>query len=310
MRTFLVSLLLIVAIKVSAQYPFPDKAFCEQIAGRTLAVELIKETDQNAKNVNAAIKEIFDEYWKFTPVEYVTTKRRIDILSKKDVKYVVLTQGDDKNQIKRTGHIDKFGMRTSSRTESVRTFKYTVFTFDFYNFKLLLPTKKKVRTITEIGFPNGDLAKMDYLFLVQQLNRLITNSLAGTPMEEFYSVDRNIETVKGLNLVILEDYIKPKERDVIGENYDYKYQLVDFKGYEDVILNRTPGNCYAKIIWSNQHKIYMWVVVNAENGDILSQLSFGGVKFGSHHTANEIIKAAHFKQIYNKFGQKINDRYN
>lgn len=310
MRTFLVSLLLIVSIKVSAQYPFPDKELCDQIAGRTLAVELIKETDDNAKNLNAAIKEVFNQNWKMTPVEFITSKQRQQILDKKDTKYVVLTQAEDLKTIKRTGHIDKYGMRTFARIESVRSFKYTVFSFEYYNFRLLLPTSKKNKLVTQIGFPNGDLSKIDYLFLIQQLNKLIDSSINATPMNEFYNVDRNIEAIKGKNLVILSDFIKPKEVEKISENYDYKYELVDFTAYEDVILNKKPGNCYTRIIWSNQHEIYMWVIVDAENGDILSLMSFGGVKFGSHHTANDIIKAGHFKYVYNNKAQKFNDRYN
>ncbi|MFC2151831.1 hypothetical protein ACFLSE_04820, partial [Bacteroidota bacterium] len=79
--------------------------------------------------------------------------------------------------------------------------------------------------------------------------------------------------------------------------------------YEDIILNKTPEKGYVKIIWSNQIRMYEWIVVDAQNGDILSQLSFGGVKFGRSHKANEIINVKHLKHILNKTGQNMNNRY-
>lgn len=308
MRIILALLFCICFFSVKAQYVFPDKALCEQIANRTLAVELLNETDQSAKNLNQAIKDVFNEYWKFSPIEYITIKRRTEIMNKKDTKYIVLMQREDSRVDKRHGTIDANGVRHFGNQGNI-PFSYTVFEFAFYNFRLLMPTNKKPEVITEIGFPNSDLAKIDYIFLVQQLNRLISNSLSGTPMDEFYNIDRNMEKCRNSTLVILKDFIKPKELDEIEKNYEYKYELVDYSGYEDIIIKMKPGNVYTKIIWSNQHQIYMWVVVDPVDGSILSQMGFGGIKFGPKHTANEIIKASHFKQIYNKTGQKFNNKY-
>ena len=169
---------------------------------------------------------------------------------------------------------------------------------------------KKIKDITSIGLASSDLSSIDYLYVVQQLNLLIKASIEETPMKDYYNVERNISKCKELNLIILKDFIKEKDKSNLNTYYKNKCELVDYKTYENAILNKMQDVAYTKIIWSNQHKIYVWVVVNAENGETLSLLSFGGVKFGRSHEANDIIKVKHFKYIESKGGQKFNDKYN
>lgn len=188
-------------------------------------------------------------------------------------------------------------------------YSYVAFTFAYYHFHMLIPMGKKLRDVTTIGMASGDLSGIDYLYVVQQLNRLIKASIEETPMKEYYNVDRNIQKCKEMNLYILKDFVKEKEQSKIGEYYKNSFELVDFKTYEDAILNKTKGVAYTKIIWANQLKMYAWVVVNAENGETLSLLTFGGVKFGRSHEANDIIKVNHFKYIEFKGGQNFNNKY-
>jgi len=301
MKLLLTFLTLLVATNTFAQYIFPEKELCEELKKRTLAVQLINEKSDLDKNTNNTLKEVFNENWDLTPIEFVTPAESKRILKEKDTKYVVLTQKDEVANDERTEWRDSKGNFSPS--------KEVVFTFAYYGFDLKMPTEKKAKIITSVGMANGDLSRIDYLFLTQQLNKLIKNSLAETPMNEFYNVDRNIEKCQNYTLVILKDFIKEKEIDKISELYPHNYELVDFKTYEDIVLNKTPKKGYIKIIWSNQIKMYEWIVIDAQNGDILSQMSFGGIKFGSSHKANEIINVKHLKHILNKTGQKMNNRY-
>lgn len=313
MKTLLSILFFTYALSVSAQYEVPPKDYSEEVKNRILAVELISEVDENSKNLNSSLKQTFEENWKWSKIEYLTPSEIEQILDEKNADYLVLKQEKTTKKEIRTGYIDSNGKRHKvgmGGTDNRGTFSYTAFSFGYYEFNLILPTSKKPKTLTSIGLANGDLSSIDFLYVVQQLNRLVQASLEETPMEDFYNVERNIAACKELELAILTDFIKEKEKNDIGNYYTYNFELVNFAKYEDLILKKTQGVGYVKIIWSNQHSNYAWIVVNAENGETLSLLTFGGVKFGRSHEANDIIKAKHYKYITGKTGQKINDKYN
>ena len=122
-------------------------------------------------------------------------------------------------------------------------------------------------------------------------------------------MEGNIEKIKSSTLLILKDFYKEKDIKKMSSHYNYTYEIVDFKNYENSILNFEKGKTYQKIMWNDFLGLYIWVVVDCESGKILAQTSFGGVTFGRYHTANEIIKAKHFKYATSKFAQKVNSRH-
>ena len=73
-------------------------------------------------------------------------------------------------------------------------------------------------------------------------------------------------------------------------------------------LAKFHAKIYIKILWNDYQNAYMWVTIDTETGRVLSQMSFGGIKFGVEHNANELIKAKHLKYATNKTFQKVNSR--
>lgn len=313
MKKALTILAVAFSCSVYAQYEYPDKELCEELKNRTLVIQLLEETSDTEKYLNNALKEVFSS-WELTPVEFMTWESISDILDSKNTDYALLLQDEELREDIRSRSVDEYGKKVfgaaSSETGKM-AFKqyYVAFTFSYYNFDLILTTSKKEKYITSVGFANGDLSKIDYLFLYQQLNNLIGSSLNDVPAKEFYNVEENIAACKENKLVLLRDFFKEKDIPKIEENYPHKYELVDFAGYQDVILNKSEKVMYSKIIWSNQINMYEWVAVDAQTGKILSQMTFGGVKFGRDHEANDIIKSKHLKFITNKTAQKINSKY-
>ena len=309
MKHLLTVLFLAISLNNFAQYEFPQKELCEEMQKRILAVQLLDGDNESNKNLNSALKSVMDENWKWTAIEYISSENIEKILKEKNTKYAVLTQHGDMREDVRSGFIDENGRpHRIGVAGGNQTFKYTAFTFSFYNFELLLPNNKKSSTITEIGFANSELTRIDYIYLAQQLNHLISNSLKETPMKEFFNVERNNKACTERTLVILKDFIREKEISDISKYYEHPYKLVDFDQYQDIIINKKPGYGYAKIIWSNQLNMYAWVVADSETGETISLLTFGGVKFGRHHDANDIIKVNHLKYVTSKM-QKINNKY-
>lgn len=296
------------SLAVMAQYDVPKKEYCDELKNRTLAIELLEGNSETVTNLNKTLKEVFTDEWKWSGIEFLSKSEIDNILDSKNTNYFVLRQSSTAKEDIRRGYIDKYGRRSNVGIGS--SYSYVAFSFAYYDFNLLMPTNKKPIKVMDVGLANGDLARIDFLYVAQQLNRHIKASIDEVGMKEFYNIERNIEACKNKKIIILQDFIKGKERAKIGNYYKGEYELVDYNAYQDVILKQTPGNAYVKIIWSNQHKLYVWVVADAETGETLSLLSFGGVKFGHNHKANDIIKVKHFQYIDFKKGQKFNDKYN
>lgn len=307
--SLILTTLFFTVLSTFAQNPYPDQEDAAKVLERTLVVQLLNEGSETAKFRNDALREVFMENWTLTPIAFKNNYEIKKLKSSKTKdKYVFLTQSDEMAEDIRTSSgkgRNKNGLKSGSFGN-----KYVAFSFSHYDFFLEIMEKKRRPTvITTIGMANGELLKPDYLYLCQQLRLLVESSAKGIEEKEFYNVNENINFITNNKLLLLKDFFKEKDLDNIPSKYGYKYELVDYEKYEDIILNKEKGYAYVKIIWSTQHSLYMWITVNSEDGTIKSIMGFGGVKFGSHHDANEIIKAKHLNYISNAKMQNFNNKY-
>jgi hypothetical protein len=308
---FLLGLFVLMPDQMMAQYIFPDQALCQELQQRTLVVQLLDERGEEEKYLNEALKSEFKS-WVITPVVFLGGKEVDQLLKNRDTRYAILTQNVELAKDVRSRNVDQNGRLTVATGEKgtfVYKQYYTAFSFSHYNFDLILPDAKKSKTITSVGFANGDLSRVDYVYLVQQLSRLVQASLDGVSLSAFYDPSANVASVRSSKLLLFQDFFKEKELNQIPEYYEAEYELVDMARYQDAILYRSEGVCYVKIIWSDQLAMYEWIVVNASDGKILSQVGFGGVKFGSSHDANELIQVKHLKYVTNEKAQQFNNKY-
>lgn len=310
-----IHLLLIVFISINAfsQYNYPKQELAQQVLKSKLAIQLYSENSEEDKHSNQAIKEIFNQEWKLTEIEFFTKEEINKLKSENNKEYAYLVFDESLRSDVRSGYISPNGKITrigvSDNPVSTR-FSYTAFSFTYFEYALQVINKKdKLKNVTEICFANGELSKIDYLFITQQLERLLKHSSEQNSSKKYYDAKANIERIKSTELLLLDNFFREKDKKKMDKFYDFKYKLVNMTEYEDAILNKQAEKTYVKIIWSQHHNMYMWLVVNADNGAIVAQTGFGGVKFGRHHNANEIIKAKHLKYITSKMAQKVNSRY-
>ena len=302
MKTILTILaLLFISAFSFAQNPFPSKELTDQVYKRKLVVQLFTVNNSLDSLLNEDLKEIIKSSWQISEVEFMTPEQINRVNN--NPKYALLIHGDTLKNV-RVSHT-----RTVPGGGYYYRDTYVAFTFSFYNFTLTLKAGDEDKTVTDIGFANGDLSRSDFIYLCQQLNNLLTASRNNVPKSTFYDVPSNIEKCKTYTLVLLEDLFKPEDRENMSKLYTGKYKFVKGAEYEKIIADRQPQMGYVKIIWSNQHRLYLWIVVDAENGRVISQMGFGGVSFGSEQHANEIIKGKHLKYCQDKFSQNLNNRY-
>lgn len=319
MKNIVRAFILFSFFNVFPQYEYPSKENAEATLQKTLAVQIMDESDDYGKYTNEAIKEIFNNNWKLTDIEFFS-KGEIDALKDaKNAKYAYLTHNEALLKETRMEHVStdpnsttfgrRYGMGVNAPIKSV-SYQRIAFTFAHYSYDLeIFGKKNKPVSVTEIGFANGELSRIDFLFLCQQLTHLLNSAASDVPQKEYYNVERNIEKNQNSQLILPKDLFREKDIKKMDSYYDHDFELVDGEKYQSVIMNKESGKTYLKIIWSHQHKMYLWIVVNAVDGMITAQTGFGGVKFGKKQKANKTIKAKHLKYITSKMAQKVNNRY-
>ena len=293
-----------------SQYEYPKQEYAKLVLNSTLVVELLEGNEEDVVNMNNSIKDVFTKHWTATDVLFMTQPEIKTLCNKYKDGYAILYQDDFKYNERRSGYIDKnggFGFGQGGQGD-IST-KYTAFSFSYFSAYLNIRIDGKNNFVTGVGFASGNLTKIDHLFLCQQMSLLIHASAEGKKAWEFFNVKKNLEDLKNTTLILPKFMLKEKDIDKIPKYYDYEHKLVDLEEYQNIVFTKKEGKSYIKIIWSRQHKLYMWIVVNAKDGTILSINSFGGVHFGSNQTAKEVIKVKYLKYAGSKLAQKVNNRY-
>jgi len=281
----------------TAQFKYPYTTNAKKVLDSKLVVALRSGDTPEVAAANALLQETMTAHWKATPILFMKPAQ-IDSLQQlhKDG-YAYLYQHPSNTSIgsfrKETGLI--------SRT-------YTDFTFLYYKFSLKVPVDGEERLVTSIGFINEDMVATDYVFLSTQLSRLLNDSAAGKKRKEYFNIKNNIAQLKTTTVLFPKSMVKEKDWEKIAKYYKYNYKLVSDDEYTQAVLNREEGKAYPQIVWSVQHTLFMWLVVDCATGQSLSINSFG-YGYTSMSTTKSKIRAKHLKYTASKLAQKINSRY-
>jgi len=279
----------------SAQFFIPDKSLCEQVKSRTVIVQLT--SDSAADEV---MRQAFKKYWTLTPVEFLTKEQFNQAITIGDIRYAALISSFGES----THTITRFDMKTNT-TEERGTFY-----FGHYDYSLCLltgsNTNKKVCSIT---FAFDNLITSDFLFIVQQISRLVNASLNNISGPAYYDHKKNIEFVKTKTLLVPKELFKEKELAKIGEIYTFPYKIVTMGEMNDLVLSQDETYIYPKIIFCEQHNFYGWVTISAKDGSITSIMTFGGIQVAAVVKSDEAIKVKDLKYISSGFAQGINNKY-
>ena len=67
--------------------------------------------------------------------------------------------------------------------------------------------------------------------------------------------------------------------------------MIPFEAYQKMIIEKTLGRSYPKIIFSYLHSRFMWIMIRSSDGRILSINSCNNYKFTGNYPANEMIRS-------------------
>ena len=318
MKNTLPLLFSLLLFSAQAQYLYPDQEVAALVNSKELIVQLLPESSKVEIALNKVLKETFQEYWPSKNVKFMFPKGIKALLKSKTQKYAILTQtGSLGKQIKSlpayaNGSMEQWILGASNEAtpeqkDALANFNYEQIQLEYHEHKLSVFDGKKEKIATIITFANGNLGKHDYVFLCQQLRHLLKSAAAGVPIDEFWNVKDNIKALRKTKYSLLEDYFKEEEAPQIDRSLVNLYTFVPFEAYQKIIMERTQGRSYPKIIFSFLHGRFMWVMVRSSDGKILSLNSCNNYKFTGSYPVDEMIRSG---DVYKSMDDSIQILFN
>ena len=318
MKNALPLLFSLLLFSAQAQYLYPDQEVAALVNSKELVVQLLPESSKVEIALNKVLKETFQEYWPSKNVKYMFPKGIKALLKSKTQKYAILTQtGSLGKQIKSlpayaNGSMEQWILGASNEAtpeqkDALLNFNYEQIQLEYHEHKLSVFDGKREKIATIITFANGNLGKHDYVFLCQQLRHLLKSAAAGVPIDEFWNVEDNIKALRKTKYSLLKDYFKEEEAPQIDRSLVNLYTFVPFEAYQKIIMERTQGRSYPKIIFSFLHGRFMWVMVRSSDGKILSLNSCNNYKFTGSYSVDEMIRSG---DVYKSMDDSIQILFN
>lgn len=299
--------LIVLAFTANAQYVIPVKERADLLKQRTLAVLLFDKENAELATYNEAIKKAYTEEWKITPVEFIYKEQFDEIVKSGNTKYAVVYSNNALNTLTFIHILERdLILKRTGDTLKLKTFKFSH--YDVY-LSLVSGPSGKLDNVTLISFANDELIPSDFFFAAQQFSLLVNASLNGNRGKTFYDPEKNIEYIKSKTLLLPYEFFDGEDLAKLSDKYEFPYKVSGFYELNEIVLAKNEDFVYPKIIWSDQHDLYGWVIVSAKDGSLRSFMSFGGIKTGSNQKAEEIIKPGRLKDALSKFLQKANSRY-
>jgi hypothetical protein len=286
---------IIISVPATAQFYIPGKSLCEQLKSRTVIVQLTGDT-----TADLVMRNAFKKYWTLTPVEFLTKEQFNQAVTIGDIRYAALM-----NSFGESSHtIVRFDTKLNT-TEERGTFY-----FGHYDYSLCLLTGSNTNTkICSVTFAFDKLITSDFLFVVQQISRLVNASLNNISGTAYYDPKKNIEFVKTKTLLIPKELFKEKELAEVSKIYTFPHKVVSMSELNELVLNEDETYIYPKIIFCEQHNFYGWITISAKDGSITSIMTFGGIQVSAVVQSDEAIKVKDLKYITSGFAQGINNKY-
>jgi hypothetical protein len=306
--------------QTQAQYMYPDQEVAILIKNKDLVVQLLPESSGVEKALNKVLKETFEDYWPNKNMKYMFPPSVKSLLKSKPQNYAILTQTESLGkQIKSlpeyaNGSMEKWILGASreaneEQKNALSNFNYKKIQLEYHEHKLSVFDGKKEKVATIITFANGNLGKHDYVFLSQQLRHLLNNAAAGIPRDEFWNVDENIKALRNTKYSLLEDYFKEEDVFKIDKTLVNLYTMIPFEAYQKIIVEKTLGRSYPKIIFSYLHSRFMWIMIRSSDGRILSINSCNNYKFTGNYPANEMIRSGDIHKSMDNSIQILFNKY-
>ncbi len=293
----------------NTQFRYMDFEQAKTLSERTILVQLFDGDNDEAREANKFLKEYFVTHLKIgKEVRTVSASEIEALLKSNEDKYATITHDNDEHDIvgrRKVNNKDRFDL-VKSRNEN-----FSMATLSHYDIELYLASDKSSREefVTEVDFVHYYLRPEDYVFAAKQFTRLYNSSLDKIEKKNYYQVKTALAKLQTKTLLV--DSAKVRFKLSKAKGYDNDYKFTDYNEIKAAIIDCKKSFVYPLMMWSWQLNAYLWVIVDAETGEIYSTVTNGGVnytEFGKNEPPGKISKT-HFKYFDSKLANTVNNRY-
>ncbi|MBL4735622.1 MAG: hypothetical protein JKY18_09860 [Flavobacteriales bacterium] len=287
------------------------------IMSRTLIVELDEEDPKEIKRLtrkekknpgvtaiyrnniklhNEALQEYLPKYWKLhDKIEFRKPAEVWALIKAKDENYAILQVAEHQEaQVHLRGaytfSVYTFSIYLAERAKQIYRWQIDrVNEISDKDGKVVGAKIYKGKYVFKISLRSTWLSESDYHFVFKQFENNI-NQAAKTGKEakimrgEFYIPKipaARINTLKTKTLLIpqeiLHEEVTAKELGVI---YKHPFEITTLAKEKDILFNTAESHAFIHYVWSDKHRSFLYMAVDATSGEILAVFSDGSLGFG------------------------------
>lgn len=288
-RHLSIIILLLITVQSHAQFLRADYKKAELIYHRPLAVELFDL--QDAMNecdslhmmwLNENLKKVVPEYWTLNDSIIFMEKRLLtSIIGSKSTDYAVLTARPSREGQQSSGDIYwsrsftfmLFLSEDGRRLDPELVDRNSPIIPDSDNGGQLL----RGRYIFKLSFADWGMSVGDLVFAVEQINYNVNMAL-----EKRYSkkgvyaqkIPKYITASLQKKTLLISEDLDPEgiNEDIVAKYYDHPFQIASQDEIEAAINSKAENTAYIHYLWSDQERMFLGTVIDAQNRQLLAVL--------------------------------------
>lgn len=267
---------------VHAQFEFPNQKEAIEFKKRPLIVELQEEDPATLKKYakkpeslqdykdgivahNALIRSMVNpQNWLLNEkIEFKTTSQIQALIKSGDESYSLLHTG--------------FHLKSQRTNANLITY-YNVYTYAAFLMEDAGSISKETlkSEVFSVSLRNNYLSQTDLKILFKIFNNYIEMAVKGGSKSDLYNIDANLEAIQHEVLLIDRKSIVDTESEIKAE-YPYPFKIVDRVEIDKAINDDDSTYFFPMLIWSDAHRYYLFITVNAGTGLLQSKMGVGGV---------------------------------
>ncbi len=297
MRKFIISLLLFFLIyQANSQFIRADYKKAMELVKRPLIVALF-DMEEEAGNLcdsmhmawyNENIKEIFREHWTLSDsIIFMRSRRVASILRSKSDDYVVFSAGPSREGQQSSGDIFWFPSFTFMLylSEDGRKFDSRMVDRSLYESPLVPDMEMtgqlfRGKYIFKLSFSSLALSKNDLLFAINTFQNSIEQSLSeqkasggiyAKKVPKYISASLSQKTL----LIPVDLDREGIDKEAVARYYKHPFKMATHEQIEKARSERTENTAYLHYLWSDQERMFLGNVIDAQSGQILAVLGPG-----------------------------------
>lgn len=291
-----ITILLFIILQSQAQFLHADYKKAEALKYRPVLVALFdmeEEAGTYCDSIHMAwynekIREIFSQHWTLSDsIIFMKSRRVASIIASKSHDYVIFSAGPSREGQQSSNDVFWFPSFTFMLylSEDGKRFDSRMVDRGLYSYPLVPDMEMtgqlfRGKYIFKLSFTGLSLSESDLVFALQQFNESILTALAKKkPKGGIYAkkVPKEISSrLKSITL-LLPDNLDPEgiTEELVSKYYKHPFRIATQEDIEKAISSRAENTAYIHYLWSDQQRMFVGMVIDAQSGELLAVMGPG-----------------------------------